>query len=114
MSLALELKEDLDFLLAETGIDTVIILVEPGAGPEPVATETQVTVRAVAQSNVRRWSPWETQDGDRLLTLGTTGLSRLPRRGDMVLLAGERWAIMNARTREIQGTTIAYTLQLRR
>lgn len=114
MSLGEDIKADITCLLKEVGEAITLILVEPGSGPEPIATETTLTLRGVLQNHVRRWSLWETQDGDRLVTLSPEGLTRTPRRGDVVLLAGERWPVINVRIRAVQGVAVAYTLQLRR
>lgn len=134
MSFADEVRAELTTLVNERGVlimlgsETVV-----GNGPRPTFQEQITSFMGVRQNNVRRFSPWQTEEGDVLITSAVgpyPGLLARPERGFFVRFYesitaeltpggtsagyGPRYNVIQSRDRTFDTEPVAYTLLVRR
>lgn len=134
VSFADEVRNDLLALVRERGFHTRLWSeTVTGSGPRPDIIQQSQLCLAVRQSNIRRWSPWQGDDSDALLTFLAgpfPGITTIMNRGffvDFLEIAPgselkpegqygftERWNVVQCRDRRIDGEIVAFTALVRR
>lgn len=134
MSFADDVRADLMALVNERGV--LILLgseTVTGSGPRPTFQSQVTGFMGVRQNNVRRFSPWQSEEGDVLITAAVgpyPGLLARPERGFFVRFYenitaeltpgntssgyGPRYNVIQSRDRTFDTEPVAYTMLVRR